>query len=146
MACECGGACSCATTLQAALDAARACVSCLGTGSYCTEVKIITRTWDGGEVGLGTATDVTVTLDPRPKVTGDSPRARGDEGGKVARGDRYIEGVSLTYTEADLLDEGLAAGVERYYLLNDKPYALASEPICKGTSWKFRVSRKAGRP
>lgn len=151
MACACGGTCSsCASYFQAAIDQARECIACLGedglvTG-YSTEVKVVTRTWSGGKPGLGTVTESVVTLTPRPKVSSAEPRYVADHMGKQPQGRRLVENVSLTYTEDDLADYDLTEDQERYYLLNDKPYRLDTEPVQAGLGWRFRLSRMKARP
>lgn len=145
--CSCASdPCGCATEFQKALDAARACIACVGVGQYSTKVEVVTRIWSDGVIGSGTVSEQVVELVPRPKVGQSDPRYNSDVAGKAPKGSRQVSGVSATYTEDELADYDLAPGIERYYLLNGKPYRLESEPIATGVGWKFRLSRMRARP
>lgn len=151
MPCDCNSACR--DKLIAAKDKAQSKVACLGVGEYSTEVKVVTRTWDGvapGDRAGGTPgyTDTVVTLTPRPKVSEIPPRYRAVEAGKSARGRRLVRNVSLTYAKGDLDDSALAGSrnVERFYLLNNEWYRIDSEPIEAGLGWKFEVTRVQKMP
>jgi hypothetical protein len=85
---------------------------------------------------------VDVTITPRPRVASAPPKYEAAAGGKHARGQRRVSGVSLSLAEADLVTHGLPQYVERYYLVGGKPYILASEPLVRTAGWTFDLARR----
>lgn len=67
-------------------------------------VFLVTRTWSGGEVGGGEATDVVVEFDPIPRVHNwnDSIVTRLEPCGTIEEGDVIISEMSLSYTHAEI--------------------------------------------
>lgn len=91
-------------------------------------VKTRLRAWSAGEIGRGAATNTDTTLDPKPKVNQITPRLVQASGGKYLDGDRLVEKISATYTEAQLDGGAVAAGREFYYLIDDEAYELVGKP------------------
>lgn len=87
-------------------------------------VWTVSRAWSGGEVGEGSSSDVELELTPSPLVKSWLNRISGldwrlepcgiDEAGLVR-----LSEISLTYTEAELIGDGLANGVEWFIKLSD---------------------------
>lgn len=77
------------------------------------------RTWSGGEIGSGTATDVTTLITPTPKIefTGGLKLSR--HGLEEARRMKASE-VSLTFTENFLQGDPKVAGQECFYKLVER--------------------------
>lgn len=70
------------------------------------DVKLVTRTWDGGGIGLGSSTDAAVTLDPKPMVESwNGQKWVPFQFGLVNEGKIRITEVSLTYTYEELTKE-----------------------------------------
>lgn len=89
----------------------------------------VERTWSGGEIGVGTATDSLVLLTPTPKVVF-SGSERLEPHGRVDDRKMVMTEVSLTYTENYLQGEPRAAGVELFYMLVERNFQ-ESDP----TTW-----------
>jgi hypothetical protein len=100
-------------------------------------VKTRLRAWSGGEVGRGTATTTDTTLAPKPKVALVTPRLVQASGGKYLDGDRLVEKISATYTEANLDGGAVAAGREFYYLIDDEAYELVGKPRKGFLGWSI---------
>lgn len=71
-------------------------------GSNPHRVEIVTRTWTGARVGEGVATTTAIELLPSPHVTDESTFAARYHG-REERGRTRLTGISLRYTEAELL-------------------------------------------
>jgi hypothetical protein len=76
-----------------------------------TRVIVRTRTWSGGEVKLGTPSDVEIELFPRPRV-----RDAGGGGTTVTIGPITPQNADGGYTPIQLNPEE-SDGVESYYIL-----------------------------
>lgn len=90
------------------------------------DVFVRTRSWSSGQVGRGTYTDATFTLDPRPAVREPEPRRDGAEPGKFEAGDRVVERISLQHTRTQLGDGVVSAGCEVEWLIGTEAYELVS--------------------
>lgn len=77
------------------------------------------RTWSGGRVGTGTATDVDTELTPQPLVEANDLFLQPIPAGMDEMGTVVISEVSLTYTEAELTGKPLLAGQEWFIVLKD---------------------------
>jgi hypothetical protein len=92
----------------------------MGVRQY--NVRIIKRTWSGGDVGAGTpAVTMDLTLDPQPLVAFGESEDRLSVGagcGRVEHGSAVLTEVSLTLTEAEL-HPVLSAGQESYYAIDE---------------------------
>jgi len=97
-----------------------------------TTVTVRTRTWSGGQVGLGTATDTDVLL----KVGGQNPKCRRVAyketvagGGKYQEGDYRIGRMTADFPGSAatfaMINPPTVAGTEVYYILvgSDTPAA-----------------------
>ena len=125
--------------LQPCVDDARSIIGELGLRPHVVVVR--TRTWDGGRPGSGTATDVDVTITPAPRVRGVSPRLVHAAPGKYEDGDRVVDKISRTYAKAALAGTGLAAGQERWVLIDGDPYRVIGEPEERSFEWRLQVRR-----
>lgn len=81
------------------------------------EVWMVTRTWSGSEIGVGTFTEVRVRMLPSPRVVEFSQDLRIKEGGSVRAGDIQLKMVSKeSYsTEASVDCSSNTANVEKFY-------------------------------
>lgn len=81
----------------------------------------VVRTWDGGAVGEGEATDELIEILPRPKVEPftESLANKLEPCGLMEAGVVKVTELSLTYTFPELAGTGLAAGVEQLLLLRE---------------------------
>lgn len=135
-------------------DIRRSVHGALGTRRF--EVAIVTRRWSGASLGAGNPTDTVLVLDPDPQVkTIDSYRK--DPGGKVGTSKAILTGVSLRYTEVELVGEG-GQTVETVYRLRDKRgvqadtyFVLAEPPDSRrgenqgdASDWKIVLSETQG--
>lgn len=57
-----------------------------------------TRTWSGGQPGMGTPTDTDVVVDPPPKVRLLTTKEIADSGGTYQKGDFKVEKMTPRYT------------------------------------------------
>jgi hypothetical protein len=87
------------------IDAGYQLVQSLGVTKY--SVRLVTRTWDGGEVGLGTPTDTYLNITPNPE-------RKELQNGAIKLGPIIPAHASGGYTVAQLLPEDMA-GVEYWY-------------------------------
>jgi hypothetical protein len=60
-------------------------------------VVLRTRTWPGGQPGLGTPTDVDMEILPRPKVRPLSPQEIASSGGTFQQGDWMVDKITPDY-------------------------------------------------
>lgn len=131
--------------LQGTVNDARQLVDDLGLRPHVVIVR--TTTWSGGTPGSGTAAHVDLTLSPTPRVRDPSPRLRAIAPGLHEDGDRTVDRISRDYTEAQLGTSGLAAGVERLWLIDGEKYRAVGKPEEKNFEWRVqlrRLARKAG--
>lgn len=99
------------------------------------------REWSGGELGLGTATDTLVTLDPPPKVYSPSPRLQAAAPGKYEDGDRLVRKISATLTEDELTGGALTSVQEFCWLIDGDPYRVVGEPDKRFLEWRVQLRR-----
>lgn len=80
-------------------------------------VNIVTRTWSGGRLGLGTATESTAQMKPTPKVVQLSNDIKKREAGVIEQGDIQLRMISKeTYPNASMLTfSDVAGGVEKFF-------------------------------
>lgn len=121
------------------VDAGRQLVDTLGF--RLRPVIVRTRTWSGGRVGSGTATNADVTLTPRPKVAEPPARVLSESGGRWEAGDLQVTRVSATYDEADLAP-AVTAGVEVVYLVDGREYAIVGAPARRSFGWDLQLRRR----
>ena len=110
-------------------------------------VVVRTRTWSGGKVGSGTASDADVTLTPPPVVSEPPARLVGDAVGMYEAGDIIVTKIARdTYTEAQLMP-AVSAGVEVLYLVSDpdtgvvRQYRLVGAPTNVNFAWGLTLRR-----
>jgi hypothetical protein len=80
----------------AKIDKGRQVVDALGLRRF--SVAIRRRTWSGGALGLGTATNVDVVLSPKPRCRQPSARDVASSGGTFEEGDYIIDRITPAYT------------------------------------------------
>ncbi len=114
-------------------------------GTRLFSVVIRTRTWDGGEVGRGTPTDVDFVPDPVPRVRDPSPRELLGAQGRYEDGDRVADRISATYTEAQLDGGAIAPGSEVYWLIDGEPWRVMRKPLVKYLQWHVQLRAMQGR-
>lgn len=90
----------------------------MGVRQFCC--FLVKAIWSGGKVGLGSKRlSYIKELIPSPKVVL-TDRHDLTEGGIQETGTAKLTEISLTYTQAQLLGEPMAAGEEFFYLLTDR--------------------------
>lgn len=125
------------------IDDARQLIDDFGLRRFTVVVR--KRTWSGGQLGLGTATNVDLTLSPKPKV-GDVPENLAfGEPGKYETGDRLVRKISASYTRAQLDGGTLAAGEELVWMLDDIEYSLVEVAEHRNFEWRALVRRRNRR-
>ena len=102
-------------------------------------------TWSGGKLGVGTATNVEVTLSPTPKVREPPARLIFDAPGKYESGDILVSRITRDYTEDQLTGGTLAAGVEWFWVVDDRLYRLVGAPELRTFEWRVQLRRITGR-
>lgn len=108
-------------------------------------VKTRTRTWSGGEVGRGTAIDVETPLTPKPRVRAPAPHHVLAAPGRYEDGDRIVDRISATYTEAELDGGTLTTAKEFYWLIDSEPYRVIGKPEKRYLEWRVQLRRMLGR-
>ena len=124
------------------IDESRQLVAELGLRAYSVVVR--TRTWSGGEPGLGTATDEDLVLAPTPKVSEPGPRLVAAAPGIVEEGDRYVSRISRTYTEEELVGGALAAHQELLWVIDGEPHRVVGRPEKRSFEWKVHLRSLVG--
>jgi hypothetical protein len=104
-------------------------------------VTVRTRTWSGGAPGRGTATNVDITLSPKPKVSDPSPRMVYGQQGAFEEGDRIVSKISATYTAAQLRGTP-ANGAEIFWLIGSDEYKVVGEPQVGYLGWTVHLRRR----
>lgn len=103
------------------------------------------RVWSEGRAGLGTATDTDTVLDPVPRVREPSLRHQASEAGRYEAGDRIVDRLSATYTEADLDGGTIAEGTEFFWLVDGEAYRVVGKPEKKYLHWRVQLRRMRPR-
>jgi hypothetical protein len=86
-------------------------------------VHTVARTWSGGSMGEGTASDVVVELDPQPKVKiWDGLRYSLEPCGLDEAGEIQLTEISLTYTQAELDGGGALAQNQEWLIRVDEAH------------------------
>lgn len=99
------------------------------------------RTWDGAEVGRGTATDEDVTLTPTPKWRDLPPRLVFDAPGIYETGDQQVYRISATYEESDL-NPVLTSTQELIWLVNGEEWRPVARPQKRAFEWRVVLRRR----
>jgi hypothetical protein len=87
------------------------------------KVFTIARTWSGGGMGEGTASDVVVELDPQPKVKiWDGLRYSLEPCGLDEAGEIMLTEISLTYTQAELDGGGSLSQNQEFLIRVDEAH------------------------
>lgn len=104
----------------------------------------VVRTWDGGESGRGTATEVETQVKPSPKIVSMSNDVRTREGGTVQIDDIQIRGVSkVTFPFKSQIDCSVSddeQGVERFYALDGELYNVVGV-VEKHLTWNIHLRK-----
>lgn len=129
--------------LQPTVDEMRTLIGTLGLRPRTVKTRKVT--WDGGKPGSGTATNVEVTLSPTPKVREPPARLVFDAPGKYESGDILVSRITRDYDEDDLTGGTLAAGVEWFFVVDDRLYRLVGAPELKTFEWRVQLRRITGR-
>jgi hypothetical protein len=108
-------------------------------------VRTVLRTWTGAQPGLGTATDTKVDLAPKPRVRAPSPRLVTAAPGKFEEGDRVVDRVSATYTEAQLTGGTLTAKQEWWWEVDGDAYRVVAQPEKRYLDWRVHLRRMRTR-
>lgn len=83
-------------------------------------VYTVLRTWSGGQIGMGSSSDVENEIDPQPFVARwDGLRFQLETCGIDEMGEIVLIEVSLTYTEEELAGRPLAKNEQWFYKLVD---------------------------
>lgn len=95
-------------------------------GAKKQNVYILTRTWDGSELGDGTPSDVAVQILPTPHIVDYAHSLRLKEGGNIREGDIILKHLSKqTYTDESMIDCSVSDQVtEKYYYIDEKLYTV----------------------
>lgn len=80
----------------------------------------VMRTWSGGEIKVGTATDVETLITPTPKITFTDPGLELQRHGLEDKRRMKAVEVSLTFTENFLQGDPKVAGQECFYKLVER--------------------------
>ncbi len=106
-------------------------------------------TWAGTELGdRGPDDEDPLVLDieviPRPRVRDLEPRLVQHQGGVFERGDRIVDRVSATYTEAQLTGRPLERNEQLLWVVDGDTYVVVS--VTEGyVGWRVHL-RRSGRP
>ena len=109
------------------------------------DVAVVTRTWSGASRGLGTATNTSIAIEPRPRVRDPSPQRVIAEAGRFEQGDRLVDKISASYAQVDLDGGTLGATVELYWTIDDAPYRVVRVTE-RYLSWEVQLRPMRGRP
>lgn len=127
--------------LEPIIDQTRQIIEDLGFRPYV--VKVITRTWDGGEIGSGSPENEELEIEPSPKVSYPTPNMMYKSGGSILEGDRLVTKISRSYTQEELDGGTLADNVELIWTVNDEEYRLVREPQKKNLEWQCLLRKMA---
>jgi hypothetical protein len=111
-------------------------------GADLAKVRLITRTWNGDQVGDGTYTDVVDEMHPTPGVKNLSHSYRVAEGGAFQQGDLILTMVSKNKYPLKTDVNGTCSDplVERFYEVNGDLYRVISV-VEKYVYWDIQVRR-----
>lgn len=126
------------------VDDTRSLIADLGLRLY--TVQTVLRTWSGTQRGLGEASDVTVAIEPTPRVSDPPPRRTPESGGRTETGDRQVTRISATYEMDDLTGGTLGALQEFFWLIDGAPYRVVGVPEKKPFEWRVQLARMSRSP
>lgn len=127
------------TDLIDVVDAGRALADDLGF--RVRTVKTVKRTWESGTPGRGEYEEEVTTLAPTPRVAEPPARLVSETAGQFEEGDLLLSKVSASYDEDDLTGGEKSAGVQFFYVVDDRPYKLVRVPEKKSFEWKLWLRR-----
>lgn len=107
-------------------------------------VTLRTRTWDGAAAGLGTASDVDVVLNPRPRIREVGVDFRASPAGLYEAGDLIVDELSsILYTRATLTGEGITSTQLFFWVVDGADYVVkrVSETML---GWRVVLKRRRG--
>lgn len=97
-------------------------------------VNIVTRSWSGGKLGLGSITETSVQMLPSPRVVEFKTSLAIKEGGAVQAGDIMLKMVSkASYSQTDLDFTLLSGSVEKFYDIGGvryRPVGVTEKHVC----------------
>jgi hypothetical protein len=111
-------------------------------GAVLANAAFVTRTWTGGEVGEGTATEVRVVMDPQPGVVDLAHNAKVAAGGAIKQGDLFLTMISKNQYPLETDVNGYSSNplVERFYEVNGTLYRVISV-VEKHAYWNVQVRK-----
>lgn len=132
------------TDLIPVVDAGRQLAEDLGFRQRSVVVRV--RTWDGGRIDSGDATDVDTELSPWPKVSEPPARLVADAPGQYEAGDVIVSKISATYEETDLNPLPTAA-VEVIWIVTGldnvaREYKIVGAPKNLSFGWTVQLRRR----
>jgi len=107
-------------------------------------IYILTRTWDGQEIGDGTAVDNTAQILPTPYLVDYSHSIKIREGGAIREGDIVLKMISKqSYpNESDIDCTTATAKIEKFYYIDGKMYEVVSV-TSEYVYWNVHLRRTA---
>lgn len=115
-------------------------------GAALKPVRIVTQTWSGGQLGLGTLSKAFVDVLPSPRVVEFRAENRITQGGLVKSGDILLKMISKqTFPTVDLIDGTSAAqNVDRFYEVGGIKYTVL-EVTEKHLYWNVLLRRRSNQ-
>ena len=97
-------------------------------GAIKAEVFFKTRSWDGGRLGLGVATETITQILPSPSITRFEHRYSMKEIGRSKDGDLLLKAISINKypNEADVLCRTNSKNIEKFYFIDGELYSPVS--------------------
>jgi hypothetical protein len=111
-------------------------------GAQLANVYVVTRTWDGDEIGAGEATEAIVQMLPTPRVVKLSSQQKMRDGGQVDSADIILKMVSReSYPEKSLIDGSTDSGTkEIFYEIEDELYRVI-EVESRHVTWTIKLRK-----
>ena len=113
-------------------------------GATLKPVKIVSWTWSGADIGVGTKVELAVDVTPGPRIVEFSADSKVLQGGAVKAGDIMLKMVSKqTFPTVDLVDcVALAPSVERFYSVGGIQYQVIGITE-KHLTWNIHLRRRS---
>lgn len=111
---------------------------------YKQKVFLLTRTWQGPRVGVGSPVDAVVRIKPAPGIRDLSHRRQVTTHGQTIEGDIVLTGIAFNNYNEELLGNTTNTPLtEKFYLIDGKTYSVANVSQ-KFVSWEV-VLKKANK-